>query len=786
MRQYRGRKHLIVTLLFLFFLPLTLWASSPVLLPNASFDYPITPYISVYEDPGRTLDIHAMLSREQQLRFTPSHARRLKFGISDSNYWLRFSLNNPYAQEREVVFTLSDSDIDDFSFYDISDAQAYRHIGHDDPARSLRGGFMQAFPVVLKVPAQSTRSYLVRIHSYGLLSTNVTLLSLDHFLNNEQGLFMLQGMSLGWILATLAWFIFVLRSQRILLAAAGSAYCATMIIYQPAWMGQFSLLLNISPIIADKIGELSLAASATCQTLAALALGWSGIRALLYRRLLLFIAILHLPVALITLWLAQEATLMVVACMIVANEFIVALILFRGRSQHPQAQSWLLMGHLLVGFGVLLAILTSHNLLSLDLFTSWAPVVLPFIVITSLVLAIMSIKRQQHPLQSQGGAELRMTPALLSQISHELRTPINGVIGMTELLGETPLSANQRDFSDTIALAGRDLLHVANEISDLARIQNAQLELEERSFSTVQLLNQAISHFQQEASRKQVELVLDMTDDLPEYFVGDRNRLQTLLHNVLARALAYTEYGELSLQASHYHSAQGNGLRVQIQLSSTIVKQDELKNAFAILQHHLPLAENHNAKSWNLLVTRNLLQKMKATLEVESMTSQGASLTLYLPMEAEAASTETSPLDDSLIGQRILIVDDNASLRNVIEKQVRRWGMRPDSTYSGKEALAMLRNQISIGQPYDFIIIDHDMPIMDGLQLAERIRSDKDIRHKPARLMLTGLSISTVRKDAEAVGIKNLLAKPASGERLRQALLTLKYQPQEEGEDTLS
>ena len=98
----------------------------------------------------------------------------------------------------------------------------------------------------------------------------------------------------------------------------------------------------------------------------------------------------------------------------------------------------------------------------------------------------------------------------------------------------------------------------------------------------------------------------------------------------------------------------------------------------------------------------------------------------------------------------------------------------------------MMRNQISIGQPYDFIIIDHDMPIMDGLQLAERIRSDKDIRYKPARLMLTGLSISTVRKDAEAVGIKNLLAKPASGERLRQALLTLKYQPQEEGEDTLS
>ena len=782
MRQYRGRKHLIVTLLFLFFLPLKLWASSPVLLPTSSFDYPITPYISVYEDPGRTLDINAMLSREQQLRFTPSHARRLKFGISDSNYWLRFSLSNPYAQEREVVFTLSDSDIDDFSFYELSDAQSYRYISPDDPARSLRGGFLQTFPVVLTVPAQSTRSYLVRIHSYGLLSTNVSLLSLDRFLNNEQEFFMLQGMSIGWILATLAWFIFVVRSQRIMLAAAGAAYCVSMIIYQPAWMGQFSLLLNISPLIADKIGELALAASATCQALAVLALGWHGSRATLYRRILLLAASVHLPVALVTVWLAQEATLMVVACMIVANEFLAALILTQGRSEHPQAQRWLLTGHLLVGFGVLLAILTSHNLLSLDLFTSWAPVILPFIVIASLVLAIMSIKLQQHPLQNQANAELRMTPALLSQISHELRTPINGVIGMTELLGDTPLSANQRDFSDTIALAGRDLLHVANEVSDLARIQNAQLELEQRPFSTTQLLNQVISHFQQEASRKQVELVLDISDELPEYFIGDRGRLQTLLHNVLARALAYTEYGELALQASYYQTTQAHGLRLQIQLSSTIVKQDELKNAFSVLQHHLPLAENYSAKSWNLLVTRHLLQKMKATLEVESMTSQGASLTLYLPLEAEAGNSITSPQDDSLIGLRILIVDDNASLRNVIEKQVRRWGMRPDSTYSGKEALAMLRNQISIGQPYDFIIIDHDMPIMDGLQLAERIRSDKDISQKPARLMLTGLSISSVRDDALAVGIQHLLAKPASGERLRNALLTLKYQPQVQNE----
>jgi CheY-like chemotaxis protein len=100
--------------------------------------------------------------------------------------------------------------------------------------------------------------------------------------------------------------------------------------------------------------------------------------------------------------------------------------------------------------------------------------------------------------------------------------------------------------------------------------------------------------------------------------------------------------------------------------------------------------------------------------------------------------------------------------------------MKASSTYSGKEALAMMRIHCNLGQPFDFIIIDHDMPIMNGLQLAERMNADNDITIKPASLMLTGLSISSVRADALAVGIRHLVAKPASGDRLRNALLEIK------------
>ncbi|WP_430461688.1 7TM-DISM domain-containing protein [Thalassolituus sp. LLYu03] len=771
MMKYRGFWCVLVSWLLISF---PVQANNPVLLPNASFDYSITPYVAVLEDPTGQLDITTMLTREQQLRFTPSHARSLKFGMTDSAYWLRFSLTNPYARERQVVVTLSGNDLDDIEFYDISAGDNYEHIRADDVARSLRGSFLQAHPIELRIPQQSTRSFLIRVHSAGLFSTQVRLMSMDRFVANEQEVFTLQGLGIGWVLATLAWFGFIFRRRHHGFALMSAGYCLSVSLYQPTWMGLYPLVFNLPALEVSALGEIALAASTTFQMLATLMLGWHGQSTRTVRYGLMALATLPVPVALAGLWLLPHAALLVVALMITAAQFAGTALLISGRSSYPRARRWLILGQLITGFGVLVAILTTYNLLSMDLFTDWAPMLLPFVVIASLVLAQMDIIRPQQGMEQRTSSGRSLSPAVLSQISHELRTPINGVIGMNELLSDTPLSAAQRDFSETIALAGRDLLHVANEISDLARIQNRTLELELRPFRLSALLNDVMAHFQQEAIRKQVELVIDIAESLPEQYHGDINRLQTLLHNLIDHSLAYTEYGEMTLQAGSYRTEAASGVRLQLQLSNTMVKQDELKQAFNILQYRQPLPEHPDREAWNLMVTRHLMEKMNATLAVESMTGHGASLTLCLPLSA-AEGTPAERVDESLIGLRILIVDDNASLRTVLEKQVRRWGMRPDSTYSGKEALAMLRNQITLGQPYDVIIIDHDMPVMNGLQLAERIQQDKDIVQKPARLMLTGLNIGAVRDDALAAGIQQLLAKPASGERLRQALQELRY-----------
>jgi CheY-like chemotaxis protein len=161
---------------------------------------------------------------------------------------------------------------------------------------------------------------------------------------------------------------------------------------------------------------------------------------------------------------------------------------------------------------------------------------------------------------------------------------------------------------------------------------------------------------------------------------------------------------------------------------------------------------------------------MEGSIEVETLTHHGCSITLFLPIQEEL-SERVEEDSDLLSGQRILIVDDNTTFRGVIEKQVKRWGMRADSTYSGKEALALMRNKANLGEPYDYIVIDHDMPIMNGIQLTERLMADNDIEPKPMRIMLTGLGIGSANHEAKEAGIQKIVNKPVSGRHLKEVLL---------------
>ncbi|MFK4751373.1 7TM-DISM domain-containing protein [Oceanobacter antarcticus] len=765
----------LLWLLWLLCLSNSSWASSPVLIPESDFNHSISSYVSILEDPESSLSIDDILTQQVQLRFTPSHSENLHFGVSHSTFWLRISLYNPFPIDKQVILALSNNHIPSVSMFDISHGDAIAVVnGFTAPS----GSYQQAHPFLLTLPAMTTQSYLLSLSSGGLINTDVRLMTPQRFLQNEQCQSILIGLVAGWLMATAAYFINLALTRRSWLAWCASGYCLASTVFMVSWLGQLGLLLNLDLEHSEIVTELATGLTMACQSLAVYFLGWKGQHARLFRQILLGCTGLSILGTILLTSLPGSYSETLAPVLVMLMQLVLSILLGIGSSRHPSAQRWFLTGTMANLGGVLLILFISNNLLEFDSINSWMALLLPSVMTACMVMAVLRLTRKSDQFLESPNRGVAINPAILSQISHELRTPINGVLGMNELLSDTPLTDGQRDFTETIAQAGREMLHVANEISVLAKIQDDHLELDTRAFDLVSLTNQVLVHFQLEANRKQVELMVDQEEDLPARLVGDRNRLQTLLHNLYARLLAYTEQGEISTHLSPLRSNRGqvHGVSIQIQLHGTITNRDDLRIMLDLL---CSTHQSNGETPWNLTVSRHLIRFMKASLEMESLTTQAGSLTLYLPLEPESAETSIQPgHDDSLIGMHILIVDDNASLRKVIEKQIRRWGVRVESTYSGKEALAMLRNQAATGHAFDGAIIDQDMPVMNGLELMQRIQDDASISPKPNVLMLTGLSISSVREQAHAVGIYHLLAKPASGERLKRALLELKYRPQ--------
>ena len=768
----------VLTMIVLTVLTLPARASTPVTLLDTSFDHSITQYVSLLEDPDGSLLPEQVASRDYQLRFSPSHANAIRLGVTHSVYWFRISITNPIAEHRHSMLVLSNSHLGATALYQIADPQHPVIISDSHKGDAPQGSYLQAKSWLLELDNRETRTYLLRVEGNGLFNADIRLMTLDRYIMKEQCDVLVLGLVCGWLLATAAWFLYTGMTRPSRMAGWSAAFCAGSAVFVLAWVGMFELLLNIDSATSEILFELSGGIALMAQIMAVREIGWRGAATQTLRHVLLIAAAVGLLFGVVLSVIAGSFSELIGLLVLIVAQLVLSLVLGLFDSQYPPVQRWLLSGSLGAIATIMVVVLSSFNLLSLDIMTLWTVLLLPSALALSLVLASFQQNRQDTRYPEKRSRGMMVAPEMLSQISHDLRSPISGVLGMTELLADTPLSNNQREFTDSISLAGREILHIANEISDLARIQDDHLELEARSLDMMHLVNSTLAHFQPEANRKQVELVVDQSDDLPSRQLGDRNRLQTLLHGLFSNLTAYTEMGEIKVHLSQHHSSgeRDHGICMQVQLQGNITNRDDLR---ALLEHMGGIHNQSPKSSWTQLVMHQLMRFMDASLQLESLTPQGGSLTLYLPQQKAAADSSIAPVaDDSLIGMHILVVDDNASMRNVIEKQIRRWGVRVDSTHSGKEALAMMRNQCALGQPYDGAIVDLDMPVMDGLELARRMRDDDQIPAKPNVLILTGLSISNIRDRAREAGIHHLLAKPASGERLKRALQELRYRPE--------
>jgi two-component system, sensor histidine kinase and response regulator len=366
----------------------------------------------------------------------------------------------------------------------------------------------------------------------------------------------------------------------------------------------------------------------------------------------------------------------------------------------------------------------------------------------------------------------------LATMSHEIREPMNGVIGMTRLLLETPLSAEQRGFVDAVHDAGQSLLTIINDILDVSRLDAGRLELDCVDFDLRVLIDWVVKILEPRAAIKGLALIPDVAPDLPSMLAGDPGRLRQVLVNLLGNAVKFTANGEVGL-AVRVLADHGDRVQIGITVRDTGVGipehlHDRLFTPYA--QADPSVSRLYGGSGLGLSISRRLVELMGGNISVSSRPGAGTTFDLDLTL-TKVPDNRAMPVTSAagIAGTRLLIVDPNATTGMLMQQHAGSWGVETKRVVSGREALADLRDARRNGRGYDVVLIDRALPDMGGEDLGQRVKADPALR----ATQLVMVTSSGLRGDAARVtqiGFAAYLPKPVTATMLLDCLLELRAQ----------
>ncbi len=367
--------------------------------------------------------------------------------------------------------------------------------------------------------------------------------------------------------------------------------------------------------------------------------------------------------------------------------------------------------------------------------------------------------------------------AFLASMSHEIRTPMNAIIGMADLLQETPLSLDQAQYMGQLNRASTNLLDLINDILDISKIEAGAVELESIPFNLHELVDKTAEMLAFRARAKKLELVALVHPDVPACVSGDPTRLRQIMVNLVSNAIKFTERGEVMMRVEPAGAEPGT-FRCSVMDTGIGIAPEQLQTIFdRFTQLDSSSTRKHGGSGLGLSITKHLVELMQGRIEVESRPGVGSTFSFVVRLpEASTPQTTPTPPDLDIHGRRILVVDDTSTNRLVARVHLSRLGAQVVEADSGAEALAILDESQRMGKPIDLVIVDYHMPGMNGLELAEAIRQRPAYATLPLVMHASDIRGASAQCKQE-LDIKAYAYKPVSRTRLLESLSIALNQP---------
>ena len=368
----------------------------------------------------------------------------------------------------------------------------------------------------------------------------------------------------------------------------------------------------------------------------------------------------------------------------------------------------------------------------------------------------------------------RAKSEFLARMSHEIRTPMHGVLGMAQVLAETPLSSDQREHVAMIEDSGRLLLGIISDILDFSRIEAGRLDLDNVDFALEPALRETVDLVRMTARFKGLEMVVDLAPDLPAHVLGDPLRLRQVLLNLLGNAVKFTEQGTITLRARHQLLQPGKALvRLEVQDTGVGIRPEAQKRIFEPFgQADASTTRVYGGTGLGLAISRQLVELMGGGIGCQSVAGQGSVFWVEVPLEITQApdlpAEHPRPWRSAAAGTRVLVAEDNRINQVIVTRLLEALGVRVDVVGDGEAAV-----RAALTGAYDVVLLDCQMPLCDGVTATKRIRATEPPGVRLPILAVTASALPGEHERCRQAGMDAVLLKPLQADELREAVLRL-------------